>query len=71
MCLPCRARVPPAAIDGGAYGVNDLFRAVIAYYRLGYNLPQDAIYPSLALRLAFRPVISHTHAARHERSGAL
>jgi hypothetical protein len=48
--------------------VNDLFRAVIAYYRLGYNLPQDAIYPSLALRLAFRPVISHTHAAGHERS---
>jgi hypothetical protein len=35
-------------LDGGAYGVNYDFRAAIANYGLGYNLPQDAIYPSLA-----------------------
>jgi hypothetical protein len=35
--------------DGGAYGVNYDFRAAIANYGLGYNLPQDAIYPSLAV----------------------
>jgi hypothetical protein len=36
-------------VDGGAYGVNYDFRAAIANYGLGYNLPQDAIYPSLAV----------------------
>jgi hypothetical protein len=34
--------------DGGAYGVNYPFRATIAKWGLGYNLPQDAVYPSLA-----------------------
>ncbi|MBX9591866.1 MAG: DUF1254 domain-containing protein [Hyphomonadaceae bacterium] len=34
--------------DGGAYGVNYPFRATIARWGLGYNLPQDAVYPSLA-----------------------
>jgi len=34
--------------DGGAYGVDYLFRATIANWGLGYNLPQDAIYPSVA-----------------------
>jgi hypothetical protein len=27
-------------LDGGAYGVNYIFRAAIANYGLGYNLPQ-------------------------------
>jgi hypothetical protein len=36
-------------LDGGAYGVNYDFRAAIANFGLGYNLPQDAIYPSLAV----------------------
>lgn len=42
--------------DGGAYGVNYLFRATIANWGLGYNLPQDAVYPSLATDSEGRPL---------------
>lgn len=31
----------------GAYGVDYDYRAAVAYFALGENLPQDAIYPSL------------------------
>ena len=33
---------------GGAYGVDYMYRAAIAYGALGENLPQDAIYPSVS-----------------------
>jgi hypothetical protein len=33
---------------GGAYGVDYPYRAAIAICCLGYNLPQDAVYPSIA-----------------------
>jgi hypothetical protein len=33
----------------GAYGVDYSYRAAIAYCCLGENLPQDAVYPSLAV----------------------
>jgi hypothetical protein len=33
---------------GGSFGVNYRERAAVAYYALGMNLPQDAVYPSLA-----------------------
>jgi hypothetical protein len=33
----------------GAYGVDYLYRATIAYCCLGENLPQDAVYPSLSV----------------------
>ena len=42
--------------DGGAYGVDYLFRATIAAWGLGYNLPQDAVYPSLATDGDGRPL---------------
>lgn len=33
-------------IAGGDYGVDYLFRAIIARFGLGANLPQDAVYPA-------------------------
>src|SRR5262245_4864921 len=33
----------------GAYGVDYEYRAAVAYFALGENLPQDAIYPSLTV----------------------
>ena len=33
---------------GGSFGVNYRDRAAVAYYALGMNLPQDAVYPSLS-----------------------
>jgi hypothetical protein len=43
-------------LTGGAYGVDYMFRAAIAYFGLGYNLPQDAIYPSLTNDSDGRPL---------------
>jgi hypothetical protein len=55
-------------LDGGAYGVNYLFRAAIAKYGLGYNLPQDAIYPSLANDSEGRPLDgNNAYVLRFER----
>lgn len=33
---------------GGAYGVDYLYRAAVANFGLGMNLPRDAVYPSLS-----------------------
>jgi len=33
----------------GAYGVDYAYRAAVAYFALGENLPQDAVYPSLSV----------------------
>jgi hypothetical protein len=33
---------------GGSFGVNYRERAAVAYYALGMNLPEDAVYPSLS-----------------------
>jgi hypothetical protein len=35
--------------NGGTYGTDYLYRAAIAQCCLGYNLPQDAVYPSLSV----------------------
>jgi hypothetical protein len=40
----------------GAYGVDYEYRAAIAYYALGMNLPQDAVYPSLSTDSEGRPL---------------
>jgi hypothetical protein len=37
-----------SARGGGAYGVDYVYRAAIAQCCLGYNLPQDALYPSIS-----------------------
>jgi len=41
---------------GGAYGVDYSYRAGIAKYALGMNLPQDAVYPSAATDSEGRPL---------------
>lgn len=41
---------------GGAYGVDYSYRAVIAQYGLGMNLPQDAVYPSLSTDSSGNPL---------------
>lgn len=33
---------------GGSYGVDYDYRAAVAYFGLGMNVPQDAVYPSLS-----------------------
>lgn len=42
--------------SGGAYGVEYLYRAAVANFGLGLNLPQDAIYPSLSTDEDGRPL---------------
>jgi len=34
---------------GGTYGVDYEYRAAVAYFALGMNLPQDAVYPSISM----------------------
>jgi hypothetical protein len=41
---------------GGAYGVDYPYRAAIAQCCLGYNLPQDALCPSLSTDSEGRPL---------------
>jgi hypothetical protein len=41
---------------GGSFGVNYRERAAVAYYALGMNLPQDAVYPSLSTDSEGRPL---------------
>lgn len=43
-------------MSGGAYGVNYRERAAVAYFALGLNLPQDAVYPSLSVDGEGRPL---------------
>jgi hypothetical protein len=40
----------------GAYGVDYDYRAAVAYFGLGMNLPQDAVYPSLSTDSEGRPL---------------
>jgi hypothetical protein len=40
----------------GAYGVNYSYRAAVAYFGLGENLPEDAVYPSLTVDSDGRPL---------------
>jgi hypothetical protein len=58
-------------LDGGAYGVNYTFRATIAYFGLGYNLPQDAIYPSLVNDSEGRPLDGNHRYILHFDKGKL
>jgi len=58
-------------INGGAYGVDYMFRAVIAYFGLGYNLPQDAVYPSLTNDSRGRPLDGNNAYVLHFDKGKL
>jgi hypothetical protein len=56
---------------GGSFGVNYRERAAVAYYALGMNLPQDAVYPSLSTDGEGRPLDGHRKYALHFEKGAL
>jgi hypothetical protein len=58
-------------LTGAAYGVDYMFRAAIAYFGLGYNLPQDAIYPSLANDSKGRPFDGNNRYILHFDKGKL
>ncbi|MGB8743592.1 MAG: DUF1254 domain-containing protein [Xanthobacteraceae bacterium] len=58
-------------LTGGAYGVDYVFRAAIANFGLGYNLPQDAVYPSLANDSEERPFDGNNRYVLHFDKGKL
>jgi hypothetical protein len=53
----------------GVYGVDYLYRAAINYCCFGENLPQDAVYPSLATDSEGRPLDGNSRYALHFDSG--
>ena len=57
--------------NAGAYGVNYAYRAAVAYFALGENLPQDAIYPSLTLDSDGRPLDGRNNYVVHFENGKL
>ena len=56
---------------GGAFGVDYPYRAAIAACCLGYNLPQDAVYPSLAVDSDGKPLDGDGRYVLHFDSGKL
>jgi hypothetical protein len=58
-------------MSGGAYGVNYRERAAVAYFALGMNLPQDALYPSLATDSEGRPLDGNRKYVLHLEKGQL
>ena len=57
--------------NSGAYGVNYAYRAAVAYFALGENLPQDAIYPSLTLDSDGRALDGRNKYVLHFEKGKL
>jgi hypothetical protein len=55
----------------GAYGVDYPYRAAIAYCCLGENLPQDAVYPSLAVDSEGKPLNGDSNYVMHFDKGKL
>jgi hypothetical protein len=55
----------------GAYGVDYSYRAAIAYCCLGENLPQDAVYPSLAVDSEGRQLDGRYNYTLHFAKGKL
>jgi hypothetical protein len=55
----------------GAYGVDYSYRAAIAYCCLGENLPQDAVYPSLAVDSEGHPLDGSNNYVLHFDKGKL
>jgi hypothetical protein len=56
---------------GGAYGVDYPYRAAIAICCLGYNLPQDAVYPSIATDSDGKPLDGIGKYVLHFEAGKL
>jgi hypothetical protein len=57
--------------NSGAYGVNYPYRAAVARFALGENLPQDAVYPSLTVDSEGRPLDGKNNYVLHFDSGKL
>jgi hypothetical protein len=55
----------------GAYGVDYAYRAAVAYFALGENLPQDAVYPSLSVDSEGRRLDGNSHYVLHFDKGKL
>ncbi|TAJ84490.1 DUF1254 domain-containing protein [Reyranella sp.] len=55
----------------GAYGVDYLYRAAVADFGLGMNLPQDAVYPSLSSDGEGRPLDGNNAYVLHFDKGKL
>jgi len=53
------------------FGVDYAYRAAVAYYALGMNLPQDAVYPSLSMDAEGRPLDGSTRYVLHFDRGEL
>ena len=53
------------------FGVDYAYRAAVAYYALGMNLPQDAVYPSLSMDAEGRPLDGSTRYVLHFDRGKL
>jgi hypothetical protein len=56
---------------GGAYGVDYTYRAAVANFGLGMNLPQDAIYPSLSSDSKGQPLDGKEKYVLHFEKGKL
>jgi hypothetical protein len=54
---------------GGSFGVNYRERAAVAYYALGMNLQQDAVYPSLSTDSEGRPLDGRNKYVLHFEKG--
>lgn len=54
---------------GGAFGVEYLYRAAIAQCCLGYNLPPDAVYPSVSIDSDGRPLSGNNRYILHFKEG--
>jgi hypothetical protein len=54
---------------GGAFGVDYAYRAAVASYALGMNLPQDAVYPSLSTDDEGRPLDGSNKYVLHFEKG--
>ncbi|GMA23362.1 hypothetical protein GCM10025864_11210 [Luteimicrobium album] len=57
--------------EGGSYGVKYLLRAGVAEWGLGMNLPEDAVYPSIATDSSGQPLHGDRRYALHFEAGGL
>ncbi|MGH6623294.1 MAG: DUF1254 domain-containing protein, partial [Burkholderiaceae bacterium] len=58
-------------VVAGTYGTNYIQRAMITYFGLGANLPQDAIYPTARTDAAGQPLDGANSYVVHFEKGAL
>ena len=59
------------SLNGGSYGVDYDYRAAVANFGLGLNLPQDAVYPSLSSDSEGRPLDGSNNYVLHFDKGKL